>query len=416
MHYFYTKDKYLYCEGLKVADITVKYGTPLYLYSHRTISEHFTKIDDAFSAVPHLICYALKANSNLAIVKTLQKLGAGADIVSGGELYKALKAGIPAKKIVYAGVGKTEAEIEYALSKDILMFNIESVPEAEMISKVAGRLRETADIALRINPDVDAKTHHYITTGKKENKFGLNINLARKLFLKINGFKNLNVVGVHIHIGSQITTSGPYVKAIKKVIKLIGELRSDGIIIKSLNIGGGLGIVYKDENPSTPKKFAEKILPLIKPLGIRIIMEPGRFIVGNAGILVARVSYIKKGENKKFIILDAGMNDLIRPSLYDAYHKILPVTPVKGSSKADIVGPICESGDFFGKGRVVSNMKPGDYIAVMSAGAYGFSMASNYNARRRPVEVMVKGKKSFLVKKRESFEDLVRGEIMPEGL
>ena len=403
MHYFAVKNGWLYCEDVKAVDIAKKTGSPVYLYSHRTITEHYLKIDRAFASIPHLVCYAMKANSSLAILASMAKLGAGADIVSGGELYRALKAGIPSKKIVYAGVGKTEEEIEYALKQGICRFNIESMPEAERINSVARLLKKKPDIAFRVNPDVDADTHHYITTGKKENKFGLNISLVKALFVKAHrSFKSLNVTGVHIHIGSQIT--------------LIQELRAAGLTINSLNIGGGLGIVYSDESPSTPVDFAKKVLPLIRPLGVNIIMEPGRFIVGNAGALLAKVSYIKKGENKNFIIVDAGMNDLIRPSLYDAYHNIISAQPAKGKMKADIVGPICESGDFFGKGRVMPVLKSGQYIAVMSAGAYGFSMASNYNSRRKPAEVLVKGNKWMVVRKRETYADLVKGESIPKNI
>ncbi|MFH1823671.1 MAG: diaminopimelate decarboxylase [Candidatus Firestonebacteria bacterium] len=410
MHYFFFKNNYLYCENIKVVDITKKVQTPFYLYSHRTIYEHFAKIDEAFKNIPTIICYSLKANSNLSILKILQKAGSGADIVSGGELYKSLKAGIPPKKIVFAGVGKTEEEIEYAIKSNILMFNIESVTEAVNIGKIARRLKRRIDVALRINPDVDVDTHHYITTGKKENKFGLNIDLAKNLFTRLNKLKNLNICGIHIHLGSQITKVEPYIMAIQKIIGLINNLKEMGVCIKRLNIGGGLGIIYKDESPSTAKEFADNVLPLIKPLGVTLILEPGRFIVGNAGILVAKVLCIKKAERKNFIIVDAGMNDLIRPSLYGAYHHIIPIVKTSGVIKADVVGPICESGDFLGKDRKLPKVKEGDFLAVMSAGAYGFSMASNYNARRKPAEVMVRDDKFWVVRKRESFEDLIKGE------
>lgn len=417
MHYFFYKNKYLCCENVKILDIAKRAGTPVYIYSHRTIYEHFIKLDNAFARVPHLICYSLKANSNLSIIKILQKAGSGADIVSGGELFKALKTGISPGKIVYAGVGKTEEEIRTAIKSNILMFNVESVPEAEIINNVAKKLKKRVDIALRINPDVDPDTHHYITTGKKENKFGLNISRAKGLFSQVKKLKNINICGIHVHIGSQITRVDPYLVAIKKVVSLIKDLRKSGIIIKRLNIGGGLGIIYKDENPSTAKAFADKILPMIAPLNVLLILEPGRFIVGNAGILATKVLYVKKGEVKNFIIVDAGMNDLIRPSLYDAYHKIVPVLlNRKGDFKADIVGPICESGDFLGKDRRLPKVVGGDILAVMSAGAYGFSMSSNYNARRRPVEVMVKGSKFFVVKQREKYSDLIKGEKIPKGL
>ena len=414
MHYFAIKKGWLWGEGVRTVDIAKKTGTPVYIYSHRTLAEHYLKIDAAFSGTEHLICYSLKANSSMAVINSLAKLGSGADIVSGGELFRALRAGIPAGKIVYAGVGKTSEEIEAALKKGVSMFNIESMPEAERINSIAGKLCKKANVAFRVNPDVDPDTHHYITTGKKENKFGINISLAAGLFIRAHKkLKNLNVTGVHIHIGSQITKTGAYVEALKKIAVLISKLRESGLIITSLNIGGGLGIIYSNEKPSTPAEFAEKILPVIRPLGVRVIMEPGRFIAGNAGILLAKVTYIKKGENKNFVIVDAGMNDLIRPSLYDAYHNIIPAQPASGKMKADIVGPICESGDFFGKNRLVPILREGQYLAVMSAGAYGFSMASNYNSRRKPAEVLVKGNKFFVVRKRETYEDLTRGECVP---
>ncbi|MFH1074914.1 MAG: diaminopimelate decarboxylase [Candidatus Firestonebacteria bacterium] len=410
MHYFNFKKGQLYCENVKVGNIAKKAGTPVYIYSKRTIVEHFRKIDEAFACIDHLICYSLKVNANMEIVKMLQKEGCGADIVSGGELYKALKAGISPDKIVYAGVGKTKEELKSAIKNKIFMFNIESLPEAIRISAVASKLKKNVEIAVRINPDVDAHTHKYITTGKKENKFGLALSRARESFNLIAKLKNLKVSGIHFHIGSQITTVEPYVLTLKKVIALRQELFKDGINISRLNMGGGLGIIYKNETPSTPAFFAEKVLPFLKPLGVKVIMEPGRFIVGNAGILVAEVQYVKKGDEKNYVILDAGMNDLIRPPLYGAFHNIVAVKKTSGRLKADVVGPICESTDFFGKGRMLPKVKEGDYLAIMSAGAYGFALASNYNARRKPAEVMVEGAKFKIVRRRETFADLLRGE------
>ena len=410
MHYFGFKKGQLYCENVKVSSIAKSTGTPVYIYSKRTIVEHYRKIDEAFKGTDHLICYALKANSNFAIIKLLQKEGCGADIVSGGELYKALKSGISPLKIVYAGVGKTRDEIKTAIKSRIFMFNIESMPEAERINSVAGKLGKKVEVALRINPDVDPDTHHYITTGKKENKFGINISKAKEFFLATGRLKNLKVCGIHTHIGSQITKVEPYIMALKKVIALKKELEKIGIIITRLNIGGGLGIIYKNENPETPASFAKKILPLLKPLGVKVILEPGRFIVGNSGIMAAQVQYIKIGEVKNYVILDAGMNDFIRPSLYGAYHDVVAVRKTKGKIRADVVGPICESGDFFGKNRVLPGVKDGDYMAVMSAGAYGFSMSSNYNCRRKPVEVLVDGSKYKVIRRRESFADLFKEE------
>ena len=411
MHYFSFKKGELYCENIKVKDIAKKTGTPVYIYSKRTVVEHFRKIKAAFSGVDHLICYSLKANASMGIIKTLQREGCGADIVSGGELYKALKAGISPGKIVYAGVGKTKEEMAAALKNNIFMFNLESLPEAVRLNEVAGKLKKTADVAIRVNPDVDADTHRYITTGKKENKFGINISKAGEVFRTVAGLKNLKVSGIHTHIGSQITNIEPYVLTLKKIIALRQELQKAGIYINRLNIGGGLGIIYKNETPATPAEFASRVLPLLKPLGVKVILEPGRFIVGNAGILVSEVQYIKKGEVKNYIILDAGMNDLIRPSLYEAFHEIVAVKKTAGRFKADVVGPICESGDFFGKERILPKVKEGDLMAVMSAGAYGFSMASNYNCRRKPAEVLVSGSKFKVVRSRESFADLLKGEV-----
>ena len=411
MHYFGFKKGELYCENIRVRDIAKKTGTPVYIYSKRTVIEHFQKIDAAFFEVDHLICYSLKANASMGIIKTLQQEGCGADIVSGGELYKALEAGIAPGKIVYAGVGKTKEEMAAALKNNIFMFNLESLPEAVRLNAVAGKLKKIAEVAIRVNPDVDADTHRYITTGKKENKFGVNISKAGEVFRTVAGLKNLKVSGIHTHIGSQITNIEPYVLTLKKIIALRQELLPAGINISRLNIGGGLGIIYKNETPATPAEFAKRVLPLLKPLGVKVILEPGRVIVGNAGILVSEVQYIKKGEVKNYIILDAGMNDLIRPSLYEAFHEIVAVKKTAGRFKADVVGPICESGDFFGKGRILPKVKEGDLIAVMSAGAYGFSMASNYNCRRKPAEVLVAGSKFKVVRRRESFEDLLKGEV-----
>ncbi len=319
MHFFYYKDNELYCEEKKVSVIAEQVNTPFYLYSQRTVIDHYRKLDKALSSVEHLICFSMKSNSNLAIGRTLSNEGAGADVVSGGELYKALKSGFHPSKIVFAGVGKIESEIEYALSSDILMFNVESMPEAYEINRVAGRLNKRARIALRINPDVDPGTHKHITTGKKENKFGLDIEKAIDFYIEASKMPNLDVIGIHAHIGSQIISTLPYVESINRLSSLIDALSGVGIDIKTLNIGGGLGIIYNEENPATAQQFAEAILPIVKPTGRRLILEPGRFIVGNAGILVTKVVYVKKHGNKTFIIVDAGMNDLIRPALYDSF-------------------------------------------------------------------------------------------------
>ncbi|MDD5568689.1 MAG: diaminopimelate decarboxylase [Candidatus Omnitrophica bacterium] len=417
MHEFRYKRNDLYCENVKIRDLAEKFGTPLYVYSYTTLIGHFLKLKSAFQAVNPLICYSVKANSNLAILRALVDKGAGLDIVSGGELFRAKKAGCPAERIVYASVGKTAYEIEEAIKSGILFFNVESFPELKNIQHIARRLKKRVKVALRINPDVEPKTHKYITTGKLTNKFGIDFESARRIILLTRGFSHVEISGLHIHIGSQITTGEPFAAAITKIIGFIRGLKREGIVIEYLNIGGGLGIVYDREMPQTADKFAARILPLLKKSGLKIIMEPGRFIVGNAGILVTRVLYVKNTPKKKFIIVDGGMNDLIRPALYEAYHQVLPV--IKGfgreaeAEKADVVGPICESGDFFAKDRVLPLVEEGDCLAVMGAGAYGFSMASNYNSRRRPQEIMVNKDKAFVIRKRESYGDLVHNESIP---
>jgi len=408
LDYFNYKDNRLFAEDVDINTLAGKYGTPLYVYSKRTLVEHFRKIKDAFEGLDTLICYSIKANSNLAVLSAMREEGAGFDIVSGGELYRSLNAGADPAKIVYAGVGKTKEEIRYALKTGILMFNVESAEELKTINNVAKSMKKKADVALRINPDVDAHTHDYITTGKKENKFGIDIVLARTLFNSARKYMHINLIGVDMHIGSQITTVGPYLEAIKKVAAFIQELRADGAAIEYFNIGGGMGIIYNEEKPTTADSFAGAVKPLIAGLRLKIILEPGRFIVGNAGILVTKVIYNKKGRNKNFLIVDAGMNDLIRPSLYGAYHKIIPVNVVKAKVELyDIVGPICESSDFLGKDRHLPRLDEGDLLAVRSAGAYGFAMSSNYNSRPRAAEVMVSGSKYSLVRERETWSDLI---------
>ncbi len=411
MHDFKFKNNKLYCENVKVEDLAKRFGTPLYIYSYHTLISHFTKLRDAFKSINPLICYSVKANSNLTILKALVEKGAGLDIVSGGELFRAQKAGCSPKKIVYASVGKTAHEIEEAIKAGILFFNVESYPELKNIQQIAKRLNKAVNVSLRINPDVEPKTHKYITTGKLTNKFGIDFKSAKQIILLAQAFSHLKVSGLHIHIGSQITKSEPYVAALKKVTAFIEELKEEGISLKYLNIGGGLGIIYDKETPQTAQRFSAKVLPLLKKTGLKIIMEPGRFIVGNSGILVAKVLYIKNTPKKKFIIVDTGMNDLIRPALYEAYHAILPLNKIKGEEIADMVGPICESGDFIAKGRSLPKVKEGEYLAVMGAGAYGFSMSSNYNSRRRAEEVMVSKDKVFVIRKRESYEDLIRNEL-----
>jgi len=420
MHEFRYKGNYLYCENIKAGDLADRFGTPLYIYSYRTLIDHFLKLKSAFREIEPLICYSVKASSNLAILKALVDKGAGLDIVSGGELFRAVKAGCPPERIVYASVGKTDKEIEEAIRRRILFFNVESLPELENINRIAKGLNQIVNVAIRINPDVEPKTHKFITTGKITNKFGVDFNTAYKIFLIHNKFANLDICGLHIHIGSQITESAPYVAAITKMAGFIAKLRRRGIHLEHLNIGGGLGIIYDKETPQTAQKFAQRVLPLLKRTKLRIILEPGRFIAGNAGILVAKVLYIKSTPKKKFVIVDAGMNDLIRPALYDAYHQILPLRMMAGArrktQKVDVVGPICESADFFAKDRRLPGMKEGDYLAIMGAGAYGFSMSSNYNSRRRAEEVLVIKDKAFVIRKRESDADLIHNETIPHCL
>lgn len=414
MHYFTFKQSSLYCENYKVKSLAKKFSTPLYVYSERTIREHLLKLKQAFSSLKPLICYSVKANSNLSILKILTRDGAGLDIVSGGELYRAKKIKCNPKKIVYASVGKLDSEIKEAINYGILMFNVESLTELQRIEKIAKSVGKRVDVALRLNPDVEPNTHKYIATGKKETKFGMDTGQVRKILLSDN-FSNLNIVGLHIHIGSQITQSAPFIKAIKKVGGIIKEVKAKGVDLKYLNIGGGLGIVYDKEKPQTAKEFAKKVVPLLKKLSLKIILEPGRFIVGNGGILVTKVVSIKDTRSKRFIVVDAAMNDLLRPSLYQAYHKIMSVSAGKSTKQkpriADIVGAICESGDFLGKGRKL-NVKEGDILAVFGAGAYGFSMSSNYNSRPRVAEILVKKSKVYLIRRRQSRKDLIKEEII----
>ncbi len=414
MHDFKFKNSELCCENVKVSAVAQKVGTPFYLYSYNTIADHFTKLQKAFAPVNPIICFAMKANGNLAIIKSLVDLGAGIDIVSVGELKKALKVGANPKKIVFASVGKTEEEIAFAIKTGILLFNVESEPELAEINRVAKKMGKVVQAALRINPDVPAPTHEYITTGSLKKKFGIDLRTTKQIFKSQKKYPNVKVNGVHIHIGSQITEGAPFVGALKKVVAFIEELKNEGVNIEYLDIGGGLGIIYKNENPQTAAQYAAKVLPILQKTGLKIIMEPGRFIVGNAGIFVTETLYIKDNGVKKFVIVDGGMNDLIRPMLYDAYHEIVPVKKTAaGKIKVDVVGPICESGDFFAHDRMLPKVNKGDLLAIMSAGAYGYVMASNYNVRGRVPEVMVKGNKFEVVRARETFEDLMRGERIP---
>jgi len=417
MHDFLFKGNELYCESVKVSTIAKAVGTPFYLYSYNTLVDHFTKIQKAFAPVNPLICFAMKANGNLAVVKTLLDKGAGVDIVSIGEFKKALSIKADPKKIVFASVGKTEEEIAFAIQKEILFFNVESLPELEEINKVAKKLGKKTNAALRINPDVQAATHNFITTGTLKNKFGIDLRTTRQILRNQKKYPFVKINGLHIHIGSQITTAQPFINAVKKVIAFLNVLRQDGIVLEYLDIGGGMGINYKDDRAQSAQDYANAVLPYLQQTGLKIVMEPGRFIVGNAGIFVTKVLYLKDNGFKKFVIVDGGMNDLIRPSLYQAYHEIVPLKRTQAAKvKVDVVGPICESGDFFAKDRLLPKVKKGDLLAVMSAGAYGYVMSSNYNVRGRVPEVLVKGTRFEITKKRETFDDLVRGETIPKFL
>jgi len=411
MNHFEYRNNELYCEDIPVGQIAAEVGTPFYLYSASTIERHYRVFTEAFSKQPHTICFSVKANSNLAVLKLLAELGAGADIVSGGELFRALRAGIPAEKIVFSGVGKRADEIRDALHAGILMFNVESRDELIAINAAGEEMGITAPVALRVNPDVDPKTHPYISTGMKKNKFGIPITEALSIYKEGQALDWIEIRGVDCHIGSQLTTSEPFAEAVTRIMKLVQELESGGIPIKYFDVGGGLGIVYDEESPPLPANYAEAIIDALGTDQMTLILEPGRVIVGNAGILVTKTLYNKKGATKNFIIVDAGMNDLIRPSLYDAYQEVVPV--VKNNQEevvADVVGPICESSDFLARDHRLPVMAPGELLAVMSAGAYGFPMASQYNSRPRAAEVMVKGDRYQVIRDRETYEDLVKGE------
>ena len=417
MHFFEYKNHQLHCEGVPIKNIADEVGTPFYLYSYHTLVRHFTVFDEAFKSITHLVCFSAKANSNLALLRLFANLGGGVDVVSGGELYRALKGGADPRKIVFSGVGKREDEIKYALETGILMFNVESSQELSAINEVAGRIGKKANIAIRVNPDIDPKTHPYISTGLKQNKFGIDILRAPMAYRLASQLPNLKIVGIDCHIGSQLIEVEPIVQALRKLKQLVEDLRKEGIEIQYLDLGGGLGITYDDEEPPHPMEYASNILDEIKGFGCILILEPGRVIVGNAGILVTKVLYTKENEEKRFFIVDAGMNDLVRPSYYGSYHQILPVKEeTREEVVADIVGPLCESGDFLAKGRKIPKVDPGELIAVMSAGAYGFVMSTNYNSRTKVAEVIVRDDQMFVIRQRESYEDLIRGEKIPEFL
>ena len=412
MDYFEYRDGELWAEGIRVSNLAEEFGTPLYVYSAKTLRRHYNAFDTALGGLDHLTCFSVKANGNIRLLSLLGSFGAGVDIVSGGELYRALKAGIDPGKIVFSGVGKQEHEIREALKADILMFNVESAQELERIGHIAAEMNTRARISIRINPDVDAKTHPYISTGLKKNKFGLDMLEATGAYLLAKETPFIEPVGMDCHIGSQLTQIGPFVEALKKLLAFADRLQSSGVEIRYLDLGGGLGITYNEEAPPLPAELGQAIADTIAGRKLTVILEPGRAIAGNAGILVAQVLYTKKTSAKNFVIVDAAMNDLVRPSLYGAYHRISEVNP-KGREEmvVDVVGPICESSDFLAQDRQLPTMEPGEYLAIFSAGAYGFTMSSQYNARPRAAEVIVDGDRVTLARRRETYADLIALEI-----
>lgn len=417
--FFSYRDGKLFCEGCDCDVIAQKQGTPLYIYSYGALQKKFSELDAAFSGVDHLLCYAVKANPNRAILRAFFSQGAGADVVSVGEMRRALDAGCEPRNIVFSGVGKTSEEIHFALGQGILQFNVESAQELANIQRIAAFLDKRAPVALRVNPDVDAKTHPYISTGLKCNKFGVSHAQAIDLYREARGMSHIDIVGISCHIGSQMCDVAPIAAAAAKLRDLVLALRAEGISLHNIDVGGGLGIRYKDETAPSAVDYATAILAPLKDLGCRIISEPGRFLVGNAGILITKVLYLKKSaEQKHFTIVDAAFNDLMRPMLYGAYHGIVPLVQKTGRAEVitDIVGPICETTDTFAKERPLPLTGPGEHLAILSAGAYGASMASLYNSRGRPTEVMVKEREFFVIKKPDRYEDIVQREVVPEFL
>ncbi len=415
MHHFQYHNGELYCENVPIRTIAVAVGTPMYIYSQATLTRHYVEFDKAFQDLPQrLICFSAKANSSMAVLRLLSGLGSGLDIVSGGELYRGLHAGVPPQRVVYSGVGKRVDEIDYALASNILMFNIESLEELALIDARAGALGKKAAIAIRVNPDVDPQTHPYISTGLKKNKFGIDTRAALEGYKLAVGMPNIRVEGIDCHIGSQITSVEPFEDALKSLKDLILTLAQHDIQIRRVDMGGGLGITYNAETPPHPREYAQAILRVLDTAHLQLILEPGRVIAGNAGILVTAVLYRKPGDYKNFLVTDAGMNDLMRPALYGAFHDIWPIKQSDDRPLlADVVGPICESSDFLAQERHLPHVAQGDLLAVMSAGAYGFTMASNYCSRLRVPEVLVKGEQFQVVRAREQYRDLVAGETVP---
>ena len=413
---FYYGEGDLRCEDVPLSEIAENVGTPTYVYSHGSLERAYGELDEAFSGLDHLVCYAVKANGNLAVLRTLASFGAGADIVSGGELYRAMRAGFDPKKVVFAGVGKTEDELMAGLGERILLFNVESPSELEHLERLATRHGKRARVSLRINPDVDPGTHAHVATGQGSSKFGISVDEALALAERMREYRSVDLIGVHQHIGSQITKLTPYAEAVEKSAALVGELKRRGFDIKYFNIGGGLGIRYKDEEVPTPRELVDTFRAALEATDAKILCEMGRYIAGNAGVLLTRVIYRKKSGYKNFLVADAGMNDLLRPSLYEAHHEIRPVKEGVAMVPADLVGPVCESGDYLAKDRDLPDAAEGDLLALMGAGAYGFSMASNYNSRPRPAEVLVRGDRWSVVRERESYADLIKGELIPAFL
>ena len=425
MHDFRYIGNQLFCEGVSVGSLARKFGTPLYVYSQRTLTEHFRKLDQALAPLDHLVCFAMKANSNLSVLRTLANLGSGFDIVSGGELQRVIAAGGDPHQCVFAGVGKTEAEIEFALQRGIYSFNVESEPELLRINRIAARLKKNAPVAVRVNPGVDANTHAKITTGTYANKFGIQFEHVEGVYARAHKLKNLRLRGLQMHIGSQVTETRPFEQAVRKVLPLLKRLQ-EKYPLEFFSLGGGLGIVYQPalasgaaawwktapaKNILTPQRYAARLAPLLRPLGLRILIEPVRFIIGNAGILVTRVEYVKRTGRKNFVIVDAAMNDLIRPAFYDAYHEIVPLSRRGGATlKSDVVGPICESGDYFCKDRPLPKVGEGDCLALLSAGAYGFAQASNYNTRPQAAEILVNGRRAAVARRRQPVKEIWSGE------
>jgi len=415
MNLFSYNNGILHCEGLSIPSIVERVGTPFYLYSKNTLLRHYSRLDQSLSGIPHIICYAMKANSSLGICKLLADAGSGADVVSGGELFRAMRAGISPSKIVFNGNGKSVEEMRLALEHDILMFNVDSESELYALERVAGEMGAKARVALRVNPDIDPRTHPYISTGLRENKFGIPIDRALEYYRKVNSLHNVEVVGIHKHIGSQIVELSPFIESLERIMALAADLAREGVRLRYIDMGGGIGITYDGEQPPSFEEYAGAVGSLISESGCTLIVEPGRVIVGNTGVLVSKVLHVKQTSGKTFIVLDAAMNDLIRPSMYGAYHGIVPVcegAEQRSEIVADVVGGICESGDFFARGRKLREVKAGELVAILSAGAYGSAMSSNYNSRPLIAEVLVDGEQMKLIRRRQTYEEMIALETM----